>query len=141
MMIRVQALARQGFDGSWRARRKWYSGAPVTVEVLDQDDDPPDVTTVVEKEGQKIERIHAHPTQIGRKSFAELKADETLRILSDTETDGALSQAALDAAKAVASDLGGKLAARDAEIGALKAKIKELQAALETAPAQTKKGK
>ena len=37
----VQAVPRPGHDGSYRAGRKWPSGAPTPVEVLDQDEDPP----------------------------------------------------------------------------------------------------
>ncbi len=37
----VQAVARQGYDGLFRAGYKWSSAGPTEVEVVDSDEDPP----------------------------------------------------------------------------------------------------
>lgn len=36
----VQALAKQGFEGHFRAGRMWPSSAPTEVEVVDSEEDP-----------------------------------------------------------------------------------------------------
>jgi hypothetical protein len=69
----VQSVQRMGYDGSWRAGRKWPSVSPTTVEVFDQDEDP-----VLEP--GTVPPAHL---QIGRKTFDALRADPTMRVLPE----------------------------------------------------------
>ena len=68
----IQSVQRQGYEGSYRAGRKWASKAPTLVEIVDADDDPtPDPAKPVPH------------LQIGKKSFEAIKADPTLRVLPE----------------------------------------------------------
>jgi hypothetical protein len=60
----VQAVSRPGYDGSWRAGRKWPSSGPTEVELVDGDADP--------------EHDPAKGIRLGKKSFDALKADPNL---------------------------------------------------------------
>jgi hypothetical protein len=101
--IMVQAIVPEGFDGAWRARRKWPANEVATVEVLDQQDDPPDIEQEVTVEGVKRKRTVPDPNRIGQKSFEKLKADSRIRILGDRDTNASTSEAALNKARAMAS--------------------------------------
>lgn len=109
-IVRIQALAREGFTSRPRAGRFWPSAEPIAVEVIDGDEDP---TVEVDKQdsaGKRYVQQVPHPTRISRKVFEEqIMADPILRVLGDGETISVLSQAALDAARKQASDLAGKL--------------------------------
>ncbi len=60
----VQAVARAGYPGSFRAQRFWPSNEATEVELLEQDDDPaPDP---------------AKGVQIGKRTYEQLKADPNL---------------------------------------------------------------
>jgi hypothetical protein len=62
----VQAISRPGHDGAWRAGRKWPSGAPTVVEVVDDPQDPP--------------HDPAKGVRIGRQTYEAIKADRHLTI-------------------------------------------------------------
>lgn len=63
----VQAVQRQGYDGSWRAGRKWPSSAPVEVEVVNQKEDP----AASPEKG----------IQLGTDSWKKIQGDPSLRVL------------------------------------------------------------
>ncbi len=131
MFIQVQGC-NDGHDGRWRAGRYFPNAAPRLIEVLDTDDDPPQVEHRV---NGKFMGMKADPDRIGRRSLAELRADNCLRIMSDTETDGAAAHAAINDAKRVASEKAGALAQAEIEIASLNSRI----AALETEKADLTK--
>jgi len=60
----VQAVARQGYDGLFRAGVKWFSSGPTEVEVVDSDEDPP--------------RDPKKGVQLGKKSWAAVMEDAQL---------------------------------------------------------------
>lgn len=88
MLIEVQAVARDGFHGRWRAGRYWLAD-PKTVEVLDQDDDPPDVAMVDRTFATPRPGICADPTLIGRRTLRELSFDEMLTVWVHAEAEPA----------------------------------------------------
>lgn len=75
-IARVRAATRPGHDGAWRAQRFWPSEAPIEVQVLDQDEDPDPPPP--RRPGE--EQLQAHPTQIGRRSLAQLQGDGRLAV-------------------------------------------------------------
>jgi hypothetical protein len=95
----VTALDRSsiGHPNYHRAGRSWPSGQEVEVEVLDQDDDPLETTTV---KGET--RVFAHPTKIGRESWAAIVRDKQLikQPVGATVNEALALQAAYDAMKA-----------------------------------------
>lgn len=96
MLILVQGtVSGRQFDGIYRAGRKWPSGSPVTVEVLDQAEDPPLV-----KQG---DLMVADPRRIGRKSYEALKSDPRIRIIAEGGVSDALASEAVDSARTMAT--------------------------------------
>jgi hypothetical protein len=67
MLIAVRAVARQGYQGVFRAGRMWPSGEDTVVEVFDQDDDPTPFDTI----------------KIGRRSLIAIEQDARLAIRTD----------------------------------------------------------
>lgn len=100
MRVSIQALAVKGHNGIFRARRFWSSSEATIVDVLAQEDDPPDQTIdVIDGQTQQREkRVVPDKARIGQKSYRQIKEDGRLRILADGETAGVLSQKALDEA-------------------------------------------
>ena len=126
--IQVQAVVGEGYDGAYRARRKWPSTEPVTVEVLDQDDDPPDLEQEHIIDGvRKGTRKVPHPTRIGRKTFAAIKADSRLRILADRDTDTSLSEASLSKARSMAVAMAAENAELKVKVAGLEDEIRRLR--------------
>jgi hypothetical protein len=121
VLITVIAM-NEGHNGRWRTEDRFFpNGEEVTLYVLDQDDDPPKVKRASDG------RMVSDPKRIGRRSFEEIKADNCLKILSDSATRAGLSQASLDAAKASAAAAGERAVELGAENAALKARIVELE--------------
>lgn len=133
----VRALEREGYNGAWRAGRKWPS-TPVRVEVLDQDDDPPMVEeTYVGPEGKTLTRMVPDPLRIGRKSYQAVKDDPRIKVLDDADAQNELSNEALDEARTLLTEQHGQLVALRLENATLRKRNTELQAALERkAPAE-----
>lgn len=132
MFIHVQAVQRDNFAGAWRAGRFWPSGQALRVEVLGQDEDPaPVVEDVLDQNGRKLgTREVPSMKQIGRKTYATIKADARLRILSDNETQELAAAEELASVRKVSDELA-------KENAALRAKVAELEGLLgaATAPA------
>jgi hypothetical protein len=123
MLVNIKANPAPGHAKCFAARRG-FTAALTPVEIVDLEGgaDVPDVE--VEHDGQKY--MVADLTRIGRKAFEELKNDGRFTILADGESENALSQQAVDAAKSAA----GKAAARAGELEAENAALKEQIAAL-----------
>lgn len=139
MLIHVQGIpAVPGTPGVWRAGRFWAAGSATTVEVLGQDEDPPQVKV---KGPNGEDRIIPDPNKLGRKSFEALKADPRIRLLADPDSQREISSAAIDEARAAAGKMGARVGELEAENASLKAKIAELEAALEKATAPAGDGK
>lgn len=135
MRVFVQGIpATPGADGVWRAGRKWPAGSSVAVEVLSGKEDPPLVPSGA-KNTDGTPRMMPDPHRIGRDSFAALKADPRIRILSDEDTQGALNAAAVDAAKAEVAKLAAALTDAKAHIAGLEEENARLKVALSTASA------
>lgn len=85
MKIYVQALERPGFDGSFRAGKKWPSGTATEVEVVETKDgeDPP------QEEGKGI--------RIGTKSLKMLEDDRFLKVSKGSAPPASGGDAAKDA--------------------------------------------
>ncbi len=131
MVVRVQALPREGFSFRPRAGRIFPSGEPVTLEVVDDAKDPTIEVEKIDSAGKKYMQEVPDPKRISKKLFEEMiLPDPILKVLADGETISVLSQAALDAARKQASDLAGKLVDSEsarAEMGAkLDAALAEL---------------
>jgi hypothetical protein len=137
-IVRIQALPREGFSSRPRAGRFFPAGEPVTMEVVDQEEDPTVEVDKIDSAGKKYKQKVPDPARMSRKVFETMiMADPVLRVLADGETISVLSQAALDAARKQATDLAGKLvdaetakaelgdklAAAQAEVAALKAAL------------------
>ncbi len=90
MFVTVIAM-NEGFSGARRARRHFDNGVETRLEVLEQDDDPPDIRPGV-----------PDPERIGRKSYQALRDDPRIKLLSDDGTQGTQSRAAYEAAKSAA---------------------------------------
>lgn len=112
MFILVQGC-NDGFDGRLRARRYFSNAVARRIEVLDQDDDPPEVDREVHG---KVVGTMPDPDRIGRRSFAELKEDSCIRILADVDTQDAAASRALEDAKNFAAEKAGELAQAQLEL-------------------------
>lgn len=99
----IKAFSPTGFDGRFRAGRKW-PGAGLEVELIDAEEDGPDLY-----EGPDGNKVTV--PQIGTKSLAALRADGSFSISGDV-TGGA-----------------GEVARLTAENGALRARVAELELA------------
>jgi hypothetical protein len=123
-IVRIQALAREGFSHRPRAGRFFPAGEPVTVEVVDQDDDPTIDVEKIDSAGKKFTAKEPDPKRMSRKVFESMiMTDPVLRVLADGETVSALSQAALDAARKQASDLAGELTDTKARLAEAQEKL------------------
>lgn len=82
--IEVQATTGGHTGTAMRAGRVWPVGAPVQVEVVDADDDPPEIVLPghekVWVEGVLRPKTAPDPRRIGRRSLDELKADARLTV-------------------------------------------------------------
>lgn len=125
MFILVQGC-NDGFDGRLRARRYFSNSAARRVEVLDQDDDPPEVDRLAHG---KVVGTMPDPDRIGRRSYAELKEDNCIRILADEETQDAAASQALEDAKRFAVEKAGELAEAQLSLQALQKEHATLGAA------------
>jgi hypothetical protein len=95
----VRAVTRPGYDGAWRAGRKWLSGEDTEVEVVEQDDDP----------GQEPGK----GLRVGKKTFEILKKDPNIVVRAPgdpLETAGAVDEA--KGLKARVAELEAQLAAK-----------------------------
>lgn len=150
-IVRIQALPRPGFSFRPRAGRFFPSGEAVTLEVVDQEKDPTIEVDKADSAGKTYKVDVPDPKRISKAVFESMiLTDPVLKVLADGETISVLSQAALDAARKQASDLAGKLtdaevakaqmgeqlAASQAEVADLRAKL----AALEAPPPPADKG-
>jgi hypothetical protein len=146
--ILVQAVVGEGYDGAYRAGRKWPATEPLAVEVLDQDDDPPGLEEDWIVDGvRKGKRTVPDPNRIGKRSFEAIKADGRLRILGDKDTSLSQSDAALNKARHLAashaaenSDLKIKIAALQEENEKLRAQVGASQAPAVTGGEQVPPG-
>lgn len=143
-IVRIQALPREGFSSRPRAGRFFPASEPVTLEIVDQEEDPTIEVQKTDSAGKAYTVKAPDPKRMSKAVFESMiLPDPVLRVLADGETISVLSQAALDAARKQASDLAGKLvdaesakadlgvklAAAQAEVTALKARVAELEAA------------
>ena len=131
MFILVQGC-NDGFDGRLRARRYFSNSVARRIEVLDQDDDPPEVDRKVH---DKVVGTMPDPDRIGRRSYQELKDDNCIRILADVETQDSVASQALEDAKTFASEKAAELAATQLELQSLQKQHEALKAAHQTATA------
>ena len=141
-IVRIQALPREGFTSRPRAGRFFPAGEPVTMEIVDQPEDPAIEVEKTDSAGKKFKHKVPDPARMSKKVFETMiLPDPVLRVLADGETISVLSQAALDAARGQATELQGKLtdaevakaqlterlAASQAEVADLKAKLAALE--------------
>ena len=138
MRILVQGLSPSGLSHLWRAGRAWPTGEPLEVEVLDQDADPPELEVLVPNAttGGLMKEKRPDPVRIGRASYAILKKDKRLRLMSTADVDSSAANAAVQAARAEVQKLAGQLADANVEIATLKAELAASAAALEAAKAK-----
>jgi len=137
MRIIVQAIPPEGYPFHGCARRMWPRDTAVEVEVLDQQDDPPDFEQdLMNKHGEKFRAVRPHPSQIGRTSYDELKADRLVRILSDKESTEIAAGRALVAAKEELGRVSNALVDARAESAELREKLKRAEAERETLRAE-----
>jgi hypothetical protein len=92
--IHVQSLPAQGFTHHGAAHRLWSGSEPTKVEVLDGEDDGPEVT--VRRNGPDGARDEQAPNPgiIGQRSFRELKANPRIRYWADGEGGDGVALAA-----------------------------------------------
>jgi hypothetical protein len=135
-VVKIQALAREGYSFRPRAGRVFPSGEVVTMEIVDSDEDPTVDFEKTDAAGKTFTEKRPDPGRMSKKVFdSMIVPDPVLRILSDGETNDGLSQAALDAARKSAGAHASKLADAEAKIATLteqlakaKARITELEA-------------
>jgi hypothetical protein len=134
-VVRIQALAREGFPTRPRAGRFFPSGEAVTMEIVDGDEDPTVDVDKTDAAGKTYKATRPDPGRMSKKVFETMiMTDPVLRVLADGETVSDLSQAALDAARKSAGEHASKLAGAEAKVATLteqlakaKARITELE--------------
>jgi hypothetical protein len=137
-IVRIQALAREGFPTRPRAGRVWPSGEAVAVEIVDAEEDPTIEIETVDAAGKKYMQKRPDPARMSRKIYETMiVTDPVLRTMSDGDTSSELSQAALETVRKSASDSAGKLVMAEAKVATLteqltkaKARITDLEAQL-----------
>jgi hypothetical protein len=131
--MRVKIHARSPVPGVHflaRAGRFFSSGETREIEVLDQDDDPPEI---------QIERVNAStgrkqmvgspdPDRMGRRSYQEILDDTRLSVHETGAISGAIADSQVQAARALSVRLTGQVADLEVENAKLTA---QLAAALE----------
>ncbi len=80
--ITVKAAPRESYPGYWCARRFFPGGADVVLEVLDQEDDPPDVEHV-DHRNPDDKRMKPDPRRIGKRSERQLRANRQYLVVVD----------------------------------------------------------
>lgn len=150
MQITVQARSMRGHAQLARAGRFWPTAEAKLVEVLDGEEDPPEISVDWRNPttGRIEKKSRPDPDRVGQRTYRALLADTRL-VIKET---GAVNQQAADAAIAVAreevtrmSEMNLSLKARIAGLEAgdafkdlvaenaeLKAKVADLQALVET---------
>lgn len=113
------------------ANRAWPSGQEVVIDVLDQDDDP-----MTEGKGSDGEmHTYPHPTQVGRTSFAKLRADKMLmvRLVGGTPEEAETMQEKVAQLQASLAAITCRAELAEREVVRLQAKANELEAQLDEA--------
>jgi hypothetical protein len=129
-MFAIIRASNHGFKGRHRAGRFFTNGESVKMEIIpdaaaerDPSHDRPIEHFPLDKDGKPS------MTQITRSGFEQIKADlGGLNVLSDEESQTAVSQAAFDEAKRRAVAAEAKAAALEIELAALRAEMDELTA-------------
>lgn len=115
MRVMIQAI-NAGHKYAVRAGRFFDTGALVAYDVVEGEADPRT------KDGD------FEPGKISQATFEALKADPRFRILSDKETQGVVSEAAVKEARKQAAQLQDQVTALSAENAELKAQLESLTA-------------
>jgi hypothetical protein len=138
MHVTIEALpVMGGVKFLFATGRPFHIGDQVTVEVLDQADDPPPIEIEVKngETGRQEKQSRPDPLRMGRRSFEEIKKDNRFRILADPDTNTRISAAELEAAKRQAADTARELVAAKAAIAGLEEQLAAARAELEAAKA------
>ncbi len=109
----------EGYGGAHRAGRYFPNGTEVRLEVLDQDDDPPQVSIKGE--------MRPDPERIGKASLEALKKDPRIKLLADGATQSGHSKAAYDEARRSAEAASGAAAGLRLDVARLEDEKKTLQ--------------
>lgn len=129
MLITVIAN-NEGFPGVRKARRYFPNGAEVRLEVLEQEDDPPDV----KPPGNNPDAVlMPDPGKIGKKSYQMLRKDIRVKVLSDDNSEGTISRASYEKAKSAAEKSSGESAGLRLRVAELEEENAQLRAQLQQA--------
>jgi hypothetical protein len=114
MQITVQARSMRGHPQLARAGRFWPTTSAKLVEVLEQEEDPPEITVAWRNPttGKDEPRKRPDPDRIGQKTYRMLLEDTRL-VIKET---GAINQQAADAAIASAREEVTRLSAMNLEL-------------------------
>jgi hypothetical protein len=137
-IVLIQANPPPGFHHHGEAHRLWPAATPVKVEILDQEEDPPEVPVKRRRNGEETIDLGPDPNRIGARSFRALQANPRIRILSDADS---VTSAEVTAAKAQTgkleaenSFLRSEVSNLETENDILKARILELERAAGISP-------
>jgi hypothetical protein len=117
----------------WRAGRPFPTGAYREVEVLDQDEDPPEVENEVpnfSSPGTNRKVKVADPDRMGRLSYARICADGRFSVKETGGVDATISAAAVVAARKEVTRLSEDLTSANIKIGELEATVAQLRGQL-----------
>lgn len=128
----VRASITPGYTQFFRAGRGWNPNG-TEIEVLDQDDDP-----MVPNPNPKLPDV-PHPTKIGRKSLAVLRADPRISIQTadqasveamaqrfpELQGELELAKRSLEELTSVNEKAGDRISALEAENGALRSQLQQ----------------
>lgn len=148
MRVKISAHSTLDVPHLARAGRFFPTKGFREIEVLEQDDDPPEIVVKVKNQttGKMQDETRPDQDRMGRKSYARIVEDGRFSIHETGSVDSLISGAEVAAARAEVGriaalnmDLKGELAKADAELTKAKDRIRELEE-LATSP-EPKKAK
>jgi hypothetical protein len=134
--VRIMAHTQLDVPHLWRAGRHFPTKGYKEVEVLEQEEDPPEIITQRQNPNSGIMQdiALADQTRMGQKSYREILADSRLSVQETVGVSHQIMAAELQSAKAEVQRVSGELvdvkgacARLEAENGLLRARIAELE--------------
>ncbi len=125
MKIQVTATHREGLSGVWTPQTLWPSATPVSVEVVDSDEDPPCAARTAANPG--IVAFDGY--QIGRRTLALLRRTDGLIIAGEDATNAVDVAAKFGAAEKAWAEERAQFVATIATLTEEVARLRPLEAA------------
>lgn len=140
MRVQIRAHSPMAVPFVWKAGRPFSTTDFREVDVLDQDEDPPEITNDVPNHttGGTRKVTVADPDRMGRISFAMIEKDGRFSTKQTDGVDSTIANASVAAARKEVSRLSSDLTNANIKIGELEAQVEQLRGQLSAAGEKAK---